>query len=105
VNEPVHAIHRVIGFDKVAPFTLRVSFEDGTSQVIDFRPALHGEIFEPLRDSAYFDQVRLDPEIGTIVWPNGADFEPATLHDWPRYGPAIAALAATWKSPVNSERR
>ncbi len=100
----VHAIHKVVGFERVAPFTLRMSFEDGTTQVIDFRPVLHGEIFEPLRDPAYFDQVRLDQEIGTIVWPNGADFEPATLHDWPRYGPAIAALASTWKNPVSSKR-
>jgi hypothetical protein len=105
MDEQIHAIHEVVGFEKVAPFTLRVAFEDGTSQVIDFRPALYGEIFEPLRDPAYFDQVRLDPEIGTIVWPNGADFEPATLHDWPTYGPAIAALAATWQSPAKAGRR
>ncbi len=104
MDEQVHAIHRVLSLEKVAPFTLRLRFEDGTSQLIDFRPALYGEIFEPLRDPAVFDQVRVDPEIGTITWPNGADFEPAMLHDWPRYGPEIAALAASWQS-AKAERR
>jgi hypothetical protein len=35
----------------------------------------------PLRDQALFRQVRLDSEVHTLVWPNGADFDPATLHD------------------------
>ena|SRR6266545_3058508 len=104
MDEQAHEIHRVLSLEKVAPFTLRLLFEDGTSQLIDFRPALYGEIFEPLRDPAVFDQVRLDPEIGTITWPNGADFEPAMLHDWPRYGPEIAALAASWQR-AKAERR
>jgi hypothetical protein len=38
-----HEIHRVVSFEKVAPFTLQVRFEHGVSQVIDFRPALKGE--------------------------------------------------------------
>jgi len=32
---------------------------------------------------ALFNQVRIDPEVHTLVWPYGSDFEPATLHDWP----------------------
>jgi len=93
-----HEIHRVTGFQKVGPFTLRVEFEDGTAQVIDFQPVLVGEIFGPLADPAVFDQVRLDPEAGILVWPNGADFDPATLHDWPQEGPRLAALARKWSS-------
>ena len=50
-----HAIHEVTGFEKVAPFTLRVSFEDGTAQVVDFRPVLAGEIFGPLADPEVFE--------------------------------------------------
>lgn len=91
-----HAIHAVTGFEKVAPFTLRIRFEDGTVQVVDFRPVLAGEIFGPLADLKVFDQVRLDEESRTLVWPNGADFDPATLHDWPEEGPRLAALARSW---------
>jgi hypothetical protein len=50
-----------------------------------------------------FNQVRLDPEVHTLVWPNGADFDPATLHDWPQHEPALAALAATWNDTPPAE--
>lgn len=93
-----HLIHRVVDFQKVGPFTLRVAFEDGTIQVIDFRPVLVGQIFGPLADPEAFDRVRLDSEAGTLVWPNGADFDPTTLHDWPEEGPRLAALARKWTS-------
>ena len=93
-----HEIHSVTGFEKVAPCTLRVSFEDGTTQVIDFRPVLVGDLFGPLADARVFDQVRLDVEAQTLVWPNGADFDPTTLHDWPQEGPRLAAIAQTWAS-------
>lgn len=26
---------------------------------------------------------QIDPEVHTLVWPNGADCDPAILHDWP----------------------
>ena len=69
-----HSVHRVTDFQRVGHFTLRVAFEDGTTQVIDFRPVLAGEVLGPLRDPDVFDQLRLDSEAGTLVWPNGADF-------------------------------
>jgi hypothetical protein len=50
---------------------------------------LAGQIFGPLADPRVFEQVRLDEESGTLVWPNGADFDPATLHDWPEEGPPL----------------
>ena len=61
-----------------------MSFADGTEQVIDFRPVLHGVLFGPLQDLAQFNTVRLDSEVGTLVWANGADFDTATMHDWPQ---------------------
>ena len=91
-----HEIHRVIDFESVAPFTLRVAFEDGTSQVVDFRPVLHGELYGPLQNQVFFDRVQIDPEAHTLVWPNGADFDPATLYHWPEAGPALETLARTW---------
>ena len=81
------------GFQKVAPFTLGVQFDDGTSQTIDFRPVLEGELYGPLQEPTLFDQVRIDPEVHTLVWPNGADFDPAIIHNWPESGPALKALA------------
>lgn len=75
-----------------------VRFEDGVSRQVDFRPVLHGRLFGPLRALAVFNQVRLDPEVRTLVWPNGADFDPATLYDWPEEGPLLAARASEWET-------
>jgi hypothetical protein len=93
-----HEIFRVVSFEKVAPFTLRVLFDDGTSQVIDFRPVLKGELYGPLQNPSLFDQVRVDPEVHTLVWPNGADFDPAILHNWPESSAALKVLAEKWTS-------
>lgn len=92
-----HAIHRVISFTIEAPYTLRVKFEDSTEQVIDFLPVLGGELYRPLRDLALFNQVRVDLEVHTLVWPHGADFDPATLHDWPQYAKELAERARQWE--------
>jgi hypothetical protein len=92
-----HEIYRVASFEKVAPFTLRIHFDDGVSQVIDFRPILKGKLYGPLQDPSLFDQVRIDPEVHTLVWPNGADFDPAILHNWSESGPALKSLVEKWK--------
>lgn len=59
--------------------TLWLRFADGVEGEADLRSELEGEIFEPLRDEGYFRQVRFDPELRTVVWPNGADFAPEFL--------------------------
>ena len=92
-----HPIYRVRSFDIVGAYTLHVRFDDNTEQVIGFRPVLAGELFGPLRDLALFNQVRIDPEVHTLVWPNGADFDPATLHDWPARADSLAARARQWE--------
>jgi hypothetical protein len=74
-----------------------VQFDDGTEQAINFRPVLAGELYAPLRNLSLFNQVRLDPEVHTLVWPNGADFDPATLHDWPEQEKALIARAQKWE--------
>jgi hypothetical protein len=93
-----YEIHRVTSFQKIAPFTLRIQFEDGTSQTIDFRPVLEGELYGSLKDPTLFSQVWIDPEVHTLVWSNGADFDPAILHNWPESEPALRALVARWAS-------
>jgi hypothetical protein len=92
-----HPIYRVIAFKIVGPFTLEVSFDDGTSQVINFQSILAGHYFGPLRDQKLFEQVDIDPEVHTLVWPNGADFDPLTLHNWPEYVDELIALTKSWK--------
>lgn len=92
-----HPIYRVQSFQIVAPYTLRVEFNDKTEQTIDFEPVLAGQLFGPLRDLAFFNQVQLDTEVHTLAWPNGADFDPATLHDWPKHAQELAARARQWE--------
>ncbi|HKZ81400.1 MAG TPA: DUF2442 domain-containing protein [Anaerolineae bacterium] len=91
-----HPIYRVVNFEIVGPSTLRVEFDDGVAQTIDFRPVLVGEMYGPLRDERLFNQVEIDPEVHTLVWPNGADFDPATLHDWPKYANEMKRMAERW---------
>jgi len=61
---------------------LHLSFEDGTEGEVDLSSWSWRGVFEPLADTDYFRQVRVDEELGTIVWPNGADMAPETLHAW-----------------------
>lgn len=99
-----HPIHRVIKFSVVGPYLLSVGFADGTEQRIDFRPVLHGALFGPLQGPTLFNAVTLDSEAGTLVWPNGADFDPATLHDWPSVSAELAARARAWADTQNEAR-
>jgi len=93
-----HGIYRVDHFEIVAPYTLALRFNDGTEQRIDFSPVLEGEVFGLLRDVATFNRVELDTTFGTIQWPNGADFDPETLHNWPKYREDLIAMARRWAS-------
>jgi hypothetical protein len=100
-----HPIHRVTRFSIIGPYTLTVAFSDGTEQRVDFKPMLHGAVFGPLQELATFNAVRLDEEAGTLVWPNGADFDPATLHDWPELKDELASRARTWANPSSDHSR
>lgn len=93
-----HSVFVVESFEIAAPYRLTVRFDDATSQLIDFRPILSGEMYGPLRDLGLFERVSIDPEVHTLVWPNGADFDPATLHDWNENIAQIAASAARWET-------
>jgi hypothetical protein len=91
-----HEIYVVTTFEIVAPYTLRIVFDDGSTQFINFWPLLRGALYAPLRNLVLFNQVRLDEEEGTLVWPNEAAFDPATLHDWAVVGEAMIKMAQTW---------
>jgi len=62
--------------------TLEVTFEDGSSHIVDVSPQLFGPVFEALRDPAGFAQVTVDDGL-SVVWPNGADLAPEYLRAAP----------------------
>ena len=74
-------ILRIVKARVIPPHRLSLVFNNGTQKTVDVRPLLQGPVFDPLHDPAFFARVRVDPECGTVVWPNGADFAPEALHD------------------------
>lgn len=95
-----HLLIKVVAFERVAAYTLRVTFDDGAVQTINFEPVLSGHYFGPLRNPQLFDQVYLDAEVHTLVWPNDADFDPATLYNWHRGDGAELATRAKRRQEV-----
>ena len=65
----------------VREYVVWLRFSDGTAGEVDLAGEFRGEIFAPLKDVAFFAQVRVDPELHTIAWPNGADLAPEFLYD------------------------
>lgn len=82
-------LYDVIDFELIGGYAVRIQFDDNTEQVIDFEPVLSGPLFGQLHDPNMFGQVKLDKDIGTLIWPNGADIDPTVLHDWPLHVDAI----------------
>jgi hypothetical protein len=64
----------------IAAYRLWLQFADGVQGEVDLESELWGEVFEPLRDQAYFQTGQLDKELNTIRWANGADFAPEFLY-------------------------
>ena len=62
-------------------YQLRLEFNDGKVKDLDLKDELYGEIFEPLRELEFFRKVSVNPDTGTIQWPNGADFAPEFLYE------------------------
>ncbi|KAA0231537.1 DUF2442 domain-containing protein [bacterium] len=62
-------------------FNVLLTFSNGDQKVVNLEPLLRGPIFEPLKnDPEFFRSVRVDEELGTIVWSNGADIDPDVLY-------------------------
>jgi len=71
---------RVVAVEPRGGLSVHLRFSDGSERDVDLTPYLVGPVFEPLRDPARFAEVTVDPELGTIVWPNGADVCPDVLY-------------------------
>lgn len=74
--------YSVTGVTVLGHYRLRLLFEDGTVGDVDLSHlAQRSGVYEPLKDPDYFRRVHVDPEGGTVVWPNGVDLAPETLHE------------------------
>jgi hypothetical protein len=73
---------------------VRLTFSDRSERVVDLAPLLWGPVFEEIRrDDDLFAEVGVDPDTGTIAWPNGADLDPDVLHG--DYEPAHPARSSS----------
>jgi hypothetical protein len=93
----VPEFHCVTDFHLAGKYVPSVTFGDGSCQAIDFRPVPGGRTPGPLRDLGLVNPVGIDTESETPLWPNGADFDPAMLHDWSERVDAMTALVRTWE--------
>lgn len=73
---------RISSVRYVEDFKLELTFTDGTKKLVDFKKRVcgRGGVFAPLENMEYFKNVAVDPEVGTLVWPNGVDFCPDVLY-------------------------
>ena len=74
----------VTAVEVIGPYRLRLEFADGTVGDVDLSDEDWNGVFEPLRDPALFDRVRVDPDAGTITWPGGLDMAPEPLYEQAR---------------------
>jgi hypothetical protein len=71
----------IISVKPLEGYQLYLCFEDGTEGIVDISQIVQFTgIFAPLQDQAYFSQVQVNPEIGTISWSNEADLDPDVLY-------------------------
>lgn len=93
-----HTIYKVNSVSVKGEYILELAFNDGFKKKINFKPVLKGEMYSPLKDLRLFNKVKVDDEVHTIVWPNGADFDPLILHDWEKYEGELIQRSSKWSS-------
>jgi hypothetical protein len=70
----------ITAVEVIGDHRLRLTFEDSTVGDVDLSELEWRGVFAPLRKPAYFARVSVDPEAGTITWPNGVDMAPEPLY-------------------------
>jgi hypothetical protein len=70
----------IIEAEYINDYKIKIKFNDNTIKFINFENLLEGEVFKPLKDKSYFKNFRVNYDIDTIVWPNGADYSPDFLY-------------------------
>jgi Protein of unknown function (DUF2442) len=81
----------VTGVAVVGNRALRLLFSDGTVGDVDFSAERWTGVLAPLNDPAYFAEVTIDHEAGTLAWPNGIDLAPEPLYEQAKAHPLVAA--------------
>lgn len=74
-------MHYITAVEYDSGYKLRLQFESGEWRVADLKNHLSGEVFSPLRDLSLFQTARLNSDIETVVWDNGADMSPDFLYE------------------------
>jgi hypothetical protein len=98
VGEPLHRPHFHAYYQGRPPSSraIRLSVSAVACQ------GLEGALFGPLKQLDLFNTVVLDPEVSALTWPNGADFDPATPHDWHVVRDELVARARRWAEHARS---
>ena len=81
----------VVGAAVVGDHMLRLLFSDGMVGDIDFSAERWTGVLAPLNDPAYFAEVAVDLEVGTLAWPDGIDLAPEPLYEGAKAHPLVAA--------------
>jgi Protein of unknown function (DUF2442) len=71
----------VVAVQPLPDHHLRVTFDDGVEGIVNVRELVQFiGVFEPLQDASFFEQVKVNRELGTVSWPNDADFDSDVLY-------------------------
>lgn len=92
-----HPIYKISNAKVLSDYNIEITFRDGVKKNINLEPVLHGEMYGELRNKKLFNCVTVDKEVGTIQWPNGADFDPATLRNWEDNVKELTLRAKEWE--------
>jgi len=71
---------RINKAEYIGDYKIKITFNDGSEGIVDLSGSLEGKVFESLKDKKNFSKFKIDKELGTIVWENGADLAPEYLY-------------------------
>ena len=77
----ISLIHWITQVEVDGDYGLKLRFQDGSLRRVNLRDHLDGAMFAPLKDPQLFRTARLNPDIDTVVWDNGADMSPDFLRE------------------------
>ena len=74
-------MHWITQVNYESDYRLRLRFQDGAERLVDLKDHLQGPVFHPLQEISLFRTARLNHDIDTVVWDNGADMSPDFLRE------------------------